>query len=266
MDTEKRMVTSEIEALDKMIFVGTCPRSGSSMICGVLERCGAFSGITNGATAANERGQYENGQMNAALFGSAFEATGAGGNIRVLRTLQDAGALPRIDYIEARITMLMRNQGYTSGAAYFKGGNFLYFFDQIIDQMPDAPWVLPVRDKKEIRRSMRRVGMAQTDEERDLLIDAYRACYDLIEAKAKEVYLIDTNKVKDGDFTQIKAAVEAMGMIWNQEEVEEWIDPELWGRGAEDFPTGFGPTSDRQERRDSRAQRRRQRGRPQSRT
>ena len=48
---------------DKSILITGCARSGTSMIAGIINMCGAFAGDTSGPNRYNQKGMYENAKI-----------------------------------------------------------------------------------------------------------------------------------------------------------------------------------------------------------
>jgi len=224
----------QVNEIEQMVFVATLPRSGSSMDCGILERCGAFGGLTIGAVPANPKGIYENQGVNGLALAPILKDIGIR-TPRGLLTLHKAGGAPKemFAHFTEDMTYALNRQGYKAGVAYYKNGIFTFLFDRINECFPEAVWLLPSRNIEKVVKSTRNLGQNRTDETIVEEIDDYLAMYAHIQQAIPErVHLINNDAIVAGDFAQIKAVVEALGLAWNQKAVEEWIDPAMWTETA----------------------------------
>jgi hypothetical protein len=222
--------TIEINEIDQMVFVATCPRSGSSMDCGILERCGAFGGNTIGSTPANQRGIYENRHLNSIALNPILSKIGIN-SPRGLLTLSKAGGFDGELMAEFgdNLTYGFNSQGYESGVAYFKNGIYTFMFDGIDKHFPNAVWILPKRKIDNVMKSTRKLREGATDEAIMADIKDYHTMYDhIVEVCGERAHVLDNDKVAAGDFTHIKSIVESLGLEWDQEAVDDWIDDTLW--------------------------------------
>jgi hypothetical protein len=222
---------NNMKSIDKMVFVATLPRSGSSMDCGILEACGAFGGHTIGSVPANPKGIYENQGLNNMCLKPIFDELEVR-NPHSLFMFHRSGGPPAdlFDWFNRDMVYGLNRQGYRGGVAYFKNGIFTFLFNRINEVFPDAIWVLPNRDNAGVKFSHSRIYKNKPKEVIDKEINDYRAMYEHIQEVAGDrAWLIDNDKVIDGDFAQIKELVEHLGLEWNEEGVRDWVDPKMWG-------------------------------------
>lgn len=226
-----KKISIELNEIDQMIFVATLPRSGSSMDCGILEACGAFGGDTIGSVPANKKGIFENRGLNGLVMRPLFEEMDVR-SPRALLTVHKSGGPPKEMFESFRddFTYGLNRQGYKSGVAYYKNGIYTFMFNRINEVFPNAIWVLPHRNKNDVIKSTQKIN---PDKPFDLItrdIGDYRFMYDHIQAVAGDrAFVIDNDELVTGDFSQIKAVVEAAGLTWSDEAIEGWIDNDLWG-------------------------------------
>ena len=220
----------EVKDIEKMVFVATCPRSGSSMDCGILELCGAFGGKTIGSVESNTKGLFENRGLNMLLLSPIFEAIGTR-SPRALLTFSKLGGIdPALfDTFEEDITLGLNRQGYKGGVAYFKNGIYTFFFDHINKKFPDAVWVLPYCNKdRTVASSSALNGAKPLQKIIDEVADYYEMYDHISEVGGDRVRRIDNDALVKGDFSQMKDLIASLGLSWDQQKVKDWVDPSLW--------------------------------------
>jgi hypothetical protein len=223
--------TIEIPKIDQMVFIPTCPRSGSSATAGIFSGLGAFSGHTIGATRANVKGQFENQAIHG-LFRKEMTTRNMKASRETQLQLAKHKAMPEIEYLKAKLTLLLVDHGYTGGTAFFKHANFMFHFHEIERQMPDCIWVLPRRKAADVALSMGSIGMVKTEQAALHLVGLYDAALDMIEETCTNVHTIGTDAmIRDGDFSKIRPAIEAAGLVWDEKVVSTWLDPTMF-KGA----------------------------------
>jgi hypothetical protein len=239
--------TIEINEIDKMVFVATLPRSGSSMNCGILELCGAFGGDTIGSVPANPKGIYENRGLNQMILRPILQEMGIKGS-RGFYTLARVGG-PPADLFEGfyeDMSYGMNRQGYEGGVAYFKNGIITFLFDRINEVFPNATWLLPMRDDEGVIFSNKRIHPDRNPDGVKREIEDYHKMYDHIQEVAGDrAHILDNDALMGGDTAQMKGIIEELGLVWDGDAVDEWIDPDLWGDNGkrEPFFTDVAPVA-----------------------
>ena len=220
--------TASFVKIDTLILIPTCPRNGSSATAGIFDGLGAFSGNTVGVTLANEKGQFENQSIHS-MFQKEISVRGLAGNRETYLALAKSGGMPKINNLRAKLSFILEDQGYEGGPAFFKHANFMFHFREIERQFPDCIWVIPERDDEYVALSMGALGMFSTRKEALKVIAIYRKCLELIKKECTNVYVIDTDKmIKEKDYSVIRPAIEASGLVWSDEFIEDWIDPSMF--------------------------------------
>jgi hypothetical protein len=232
------MMNITVNDIDKMVFVATLPRSGSSMDCGILEICGAFGGKTIGRVPANPKGIFENRGINQLMIRPIMEEIGIKGS-KGLMTLARAGG-PSADLFKTFKNDLiygLNKQGYSGGVAYYKNGIFTFFFDRINELFPDAIWLLPERNNEGVVFSNKRIHENRSLDVIDREISDYKEMYSHIqEVAGSRAILLDNDRIIAGDFSKIKEIITLLGLEWDDEAVQEWVDPTMWGDRPEREP------------------------------
>lgn len=221
----------KVNEIEKMVFVATCPRSGSSMDCGILERCGAFGGDTMGIVHANTKGIYENQGLNQLVLAPILKQVGIR-SPRGLWTIAELGGPKKelFDHFYEDMTYGMNRQGYEGGVAYFKNGIYTFFFDRINECFPEATWLLPDRDiEKVVKSAVALHPEAGEQQARDDAADYYKMYDHILKVCGDRAQKINNDQIIKKDFEQIKLIVDNLGLVWDEKAVDDWVDPDMWG-------------------------------------
>ena len=210
--------------IEKSIWIGTIPRSRSSMLAGIFVRCNAFAGHTSFGWH-NGRGLYENPIISNACF---FETLENNGGVAGLLKLSQLGKLERIKNFKELFTMLMNFQGYKNGATVFKHAVHMFFVDQIMEDFPNSVWIFPKRNLHDVLDSHIRTWNL-SDEEVIKYIKIYKSQQDFIKEKYPDnSFEVDTDNICiDGEFANIRNIVHNIKELeWNEEKVKKWVNCE----------------------------------------
>jgi len=225
------MLKIEIPDIDKMIFVATCPRSGSSALTRCLVGCGAFVG-SHKAKPLNPLGFYENQEINR-IFNFTWIRTGHLPGLATRRKAAEAGEMPNIEFLRERVALALYLDGYRGGTAAFKHALYMFYAEQIQQAFPDALWILPIRDSEEIMDSMHRAEMVDDRLQAIYKLQQFKAGYELVRKTCSNVMEIHTSRlIKDGDTREFEQICKAGGLEFNAEVVAKSLDKSLWNRTA----------------------------------
>lgn len=226
-------LTLEIEDIEQMTFIATCPRSGSSATARALVACGAFVG-THRSKPLNPLGFYENPAVNRIFHWACIQA-GLPQNAMARRLLAESGELPEIPFLRERMALEFRMDGYKGGTALFKHAQYMFFHKQINKAFPDAVWVLPIRDEEEVLDSMMRSSMDITEAIGRQRIRQFMLGYDAIRRSGATVLEVHTGDlIVNGNTDEIEAVCRASGLTFDKEAVLNSIDKSLWNRSVKE--------------------------------
>lgn len=235
----------KIRDIEQLLLVATCPRSGSSMFCNIMESFGAFGGDTMGVVPANEKGIFENQGLNVLAMKPIFESLGIR-NPTGLLTVHKLGGAPKelFKHFAEDITYGLNRQGYKGGVAYYKSGIYTFLFDRINEIFPNAIWVLPCRDKDGIFKSTQRIRPMQPQQSILDDIDAYMEMYDHIDKVGGDrVFRVDSDAIVQGDYSTLKPVVEHLGLVWDEAAVKKIVDKKAWNQTDEVKTTSTATTT-----------------------
>ena len=213
------------------ILVTGCARSGTSLIAGIIHSCGAFGGTLLGPWEYNKKGQFENLYIRENMVKPYLNAIMA--DPRGQRPLPVAETVPVIiDWHEAFLNVMVE-QGYTDGPIFYKGAKMCLMWPVWHTAFPKAKWVVVRRDDKGIIASCLRAPFmtAYTDEEGwQYWVNHHKLCWDEMRDVELDIFEIWTPPLIDGDLSGAKEMIQWLGLEWDEEKVDEFVSPEIWGQ------------------------------------
>ncbi len=222
------------------ILITGCARSGTSMVAGAINICGAFGGNMSGPNKNNAKGMFENARIR---------------NCITKPYLRDLGCdalgqfpLPDIDKLvipydwRNRIEQIMIEDGYKSGPWMYKGAKMGSFWPVWHYAFPNAKWIIVRRKSSDIvnscvktsfmrafqnEKNQKAVGV-NTEEEGWLwwVHQHEQRFVDMIQA-GLNIKIVWPERMVTGDYQQIMETMNWLGLPWKSE-VLSFIDPRLW--------------------------------------
>lgn len=218
------------------ILITGCPRSGTSLVAGIVERCGAQGGKTCGPTAANRRGQYENEALRNAVtkpFLRALEVDPLGQDPLpdILLVSLNATNSRTWSSMRAKVLSTMKGQGVDLDEPWYVKEPKLCLIWPLWDMMfPEAAWLVVRRDDDEIAESCLRTNFMRRYKNKvgwQPWIDHHKLRMEEIECECSSFEVWSKHIVR-GDMIEISAAIEWAGLTWDQNAVNEFVAPQLY--------------------------------------
>ena len=220
--------------LQAPILITSCPRSGSGLVAGALELCGAFAGKVTDYS-------YENIYVRNHVFCGYMKKHFMDWHGQF--PLGDPGALSlRTDWREM-VENCMLEEGYSGQGAWFLN------FSQIAltwplwtHAFPNARWVIVRRRTGDIIQSCLKTEYMDAfskqavqqavgaDNERDgwlWWVNQYEKRFVDMIMSGINVKVVWPQRMVYGDYEQMMELVDWLGLEWNTE-VLNFIDPKLW--------------------------------------
>lgn len=217
------------------ILITGCARSGTSMTAGILDHCGAFGGKTTPATSWNRKGQFENDEIRENIVKPLMRFNGAdplGQN-----PLPDINHLMKFNGLRKKIESIFQYSGCDHSTQwYYKGAKMCLLWPTWHEAFPKAKWVVVRRKDEDIVYSCLRTAFMKAFKHAEgwqSWVDEHKKRFvEMIDA-GLDVHEIWPSKFVGGDFSEIKALVDVLGLEWQEEAVMDFVDPKLW-RGKTD--------------------------------
>lgn len=222
------------------ILITGCARSGTSMVAGIINLCGAFSGDCVGPNNNNAKGMFENAHIRNNILKPYLREEG----------LDPLGQypLPNVNEISIpndlrkRVQDTMKNQGYKEGEWMYKGAKMCLTWPIWQHAFPDAKWVIVRRRTGDIVNSCMKTGFmaafnntmkqkavgAKSPEEGWVWwVRQHEDRFVEMIQKGMNVKVVWPDRMVNGDYSQMAELIDWLGLEWNSE-IYNFIDPKLW--------------------------------------
>lgn len=223
------------------ILITGCARSGTSMVAGVVNICGAFGGGMSGPNKNNMKGMFENVEIRNKIVKP------------YLRSLDvdpmGQYPLPKIDTLpipvdwNTQINAVMHNQRYSRGPWFYKGAKSCLCWPVWHYAYPNAKWIIVRRRtgdivssclKTSFMRAFARKGVQQIINVKNE-IDGWKWWVRQHENRFVEmiqtglnVKIVWPERMVYNNYQQMSEAIEWLGLEWKSKDVFDFIDPKLW--------------------------------------
>jgi hypothetical protein len=223
------------------ILITAAARSGSSLIAGCVALCGAFGGITRGATVWNRSGMWENARIVNTISKPYLRDLGM--DPMGQYPLPDVNNLPIPTDWRRRVEQVMVEEGYPgSGPWYYKGCKMAAVWPIWAYHFPRARWIIVRRRSGDIATScmktkfmtafarkevQRAVGV---DNERDgwlFWVNQHLARFREMHDQGCDIKMVWPERAVDGDFSELKELMDWCRLPWNPA-ILEFVDRQLW--------------------------------------
>ena len=228
------------EKLPDPILVTGAARSGTSMVAGSINLCGAFGGVLVGHNIYNRKGMYENARIREAITKPYLRKLGA--DPLGQYPLPDVTTLPIPNDWRIRVEQVIRDEGYSGGPWYYKGAKMTLFWPVWDHAFPNAKWIVVRRRSGDIANSCMNTGFMRAFRDRKFQLavgvgnerDGWLWWVRMHEKRFAEmieeglnIKIVWPERMVNGDYQQLYEAIEWLGLKWNSE-VLSFIDPKLW--------------------------------------
>lgn len=230
------------------ILVTGCPRSGTSMVAEVLQKCGAYTGDVSKPKQHNPRGMMEHIGIYEQVVKPCLIKAGA----------CPAGQFPFPDYAnltipidwKSKIETILQKEGYNEKTPWMYKSNKSALLWKIWDYaFPEAKWIIVRRRTGDIIQSCadtsfmqafktegnrKKIGVETEEEAWKWWVHQYEKQFvEMIEA-GLNVKIVWPDRMVQGNYQQIYETIEWLGLTWNSE-APAVIDPKFWKvrKGAE---------------------------------
>lgn len=215
---------------DPILITGTA-RSGTSLTAGIIDRCGAFGGVTSGPNRYNPKGMFENSEIREKVVKPYLASIGA--DPKGQYPLPDPLDTPMPSGWRKKICDAFEMQGYNSGPWYYKGAKMCLMFSVWDKAFPQAKWVIVRRSKKEIINSCLRTGFMREYKDEEgwgRWVDHHLWCFDLMKQSfGDRIVEFWPAQVFDGEGLEAaKVLAEKLGLPFNKGPVDTFLEKRLY--------------------------------------
>jgi len=226
--------------IDPILITG-CARSGTSMVAGVINICGAFGGEMSGATRNNQRGMFENARVRNDIVKPYLRQISV--DPMGQYPLPDVNNLSIPTGWRRKVEQVMMDQGYTDGLWMYKGAKMCLMWPIWHYAFPDAKWIIVRRKSSDIINSCKRTGFMRAfhnqDRQRAVSADSeeegwlwwihqHEQRFNEMITEGLNCKVVWPERMIRADYKQIYETIEWLGLEWDVSKVLQFIDPKLW--------------------------------------
>ena len=229
-----------LETMNEPILITGCARSGTSLVAGAINKCGAFGGNMSGPNHNNKKGMFENAHIRNDIVKPYLKKIGV--------DPMGQYPLPNVDSLmiptdwKQRIQATITEEGYTNGPWMYKGAKMCLFWPVWHYAFPNAKWVLVRRKTPDIIRSCIRTGFmrafqsvenqkavgAKSEEEGWLwwVREHEKRMAEMVN-EGLNCKIVWPERMVRRDYAQLHETIEWLGLEWTND-VIDFIDPLLF--------------------------------------
>lgn len=218
-----------INEMDPIIVTGL-PRSGTSLVTGILAICGAWAGNTPAPDPHNRKGTFENVAIRENLIKPYLLMHMA--DPLGLDPLPTVATDPLIDPCKWRemVNKTIQRQGYDDGPWVLKDAKIALMWRMWADAFPAAKWVLVRREASMAIASCMRAEpmtrrMGHDYQKWAKWADLYRKHLVSITVPASHIW---PDRDVFGDMSGVQSLVGKLGLTWRPDIVSAFVDDRLF--------------------------------------
>lgn len=216
------------------ILITGAARSGTSMVAGIVNLCGAFGGKLARPNGANRKGMFENTEIRNTIVKPFFASIGAdrlGQKPLPDRNICKIVAETKSEEWRKQVMSVFYEHGYTDGAFFYKGAKMCLTWPVWHAAFPNARWIIVRRDDESIIDSCMATGFMRAYRNREGWqgwIDEHKKCFTEMEQAGLNIKQVWSTNIVANEFIPIKRTTEWTGLQWNENAVREFVDPKLF--------------------------------------
>jgi len=224
----------------KPVFIVGLPRSGTSLVAGLIQEFGGWMGETVPGTGENPRGFFENQEIREKVLWPTMRAVGADSHGILTFPPADINKKMRYQVGERKVPMRLRirkiveSQGYDGQSRWiYKAPKMTLLWRMFDREFPQAEWII-VRRKREgfVKSCIKTSFMAQHSKDPKFwrnVADEYDLRLDELKKTVSNVYELQTEDILSGDTAALKSMVMSMdGLSFSIAKVRKFVDPQHW--------------------------------------
>lgn len=230
-----------VNKLPPPILITGAARSGTSMVAGIINICGAFGGKMSGPTRNNAKGMFENARIRNNILKPYLREHGL--DPMGQYPLPDINNLPASSGWKELVERIMVEDGYRKGPWMYKGAKACLTWPVWNNAFPDAKWVIVRRKTGDIVSSCLKTNFMRAFRNQNMQkavgvnteLDGWtwwvhqhkKRFNEMIDAGLNCV-IVWPEKMVTGDYTHAKEMIEFLGLEWKEKKIKNFIDPKLW--------------------------------------
>ncbi len=222
---------SESYYFDTPIFVTGMPRSGTSMVAGCLQLCGAWLGNTVAGGVGNPKGFFENYQLREQLIKPLLIQLGC--DPLGVKALPNFKQVPNIKGLDQAFIQLLKKDGYTGESPWlYKDAKITLLWPLFSQAFSNARWVVVNRTVEDIIEScMNTHFMAHHSSDITFwqdFVQQYQQRLNALKHSGLQVFSVSADNLVSGNSDEILTLAETLGLTPNRDAVEQFVTPQYW--------------------------------------
>lgn len=223
------------------ILITGCARSGTSMVAGIINLCGAFGGNMSGPNHNNKKGMFENAKIRQTIVKPYLHSIGADplGQYPLPDT---SNMLVPVNW-KHKVEDIMRTEGVNDDTVWmYKGAKMCLHWPVWHHAFPDAKWIIVRRKTPDIIRSCIRTGFMNAfsnpnnqqsvgvDNEYDgwlWWVHQHEQRFVEMISEGLNVKQVWPERMVNRDYGQTEEMLKWLGLEWT-DEIFSFIEPKLW--------------------------------------
>ncbi len=217
--------------IDKPIFILGIPRSGTSMIAGLLNICGAWVGTTVPGGPENPRGYFENWIIRDQINKQFLLKIGC--DPLGVSKLPDIELLPKVENLSDIVKKAIKSDGYEENKQWlYKGAKLTLLWPIYKSAFPEARWVIVRRREEDIINSCLNTHfMVQHSIEPVFwtnFINEYLIRLKKLKSSGVWFREIWPHAIVKGNTETLRQLIDDLGLFWDYHKINEFILPSYW--------------------------------------
>ena len=226
--------------MKNVILITGCARSGTSMVAGVVDMCGAFGGDMSGPNKSNKKGMFENYYIRNQLvkpYLTDMKADAMG-----QYPLPDIAKLNIPMNWRDRVEQIMKEQGFKDGPWFYKGAKMTLMWPVWHYAFPNAKWIIVRRRTGDIINSClktsfmrafskvqfrKAIGVKDEKEGWKWWVRQHEQRFVEMLETGLNAKIVWPERMVMHDYQQMMETIEWLGLDWN-DQVLSFISPKLW--------------------------------------
>lgn len=212
------------------ILITGAARSGTSMVAGIVHMCGAKGGVLSGPNVNNRKGMFENVIVRDHIVKGYLTRMGL--DPLCQDPLPNVNNLEDYPNLRRDVICVLQSEGVDINQPWFyKGAKMCLVWPTWHQAFPDARWLIVRRSTSGIIGSCMRTSFMRAFEDREGWegwVAEYIRRFEEMEVSSLDTTFVQSEDIINGDFSTIRLFVEACGLVWDKQGVEEFVSPELF--------------------------------------
>jgi hypothetical protein len=223
------------------ILITGAARSGTSLVAGTINLCGAFGGVMSGPNRNNAKGMFENSKIRNNIVKPYLSW-----QLKVDRLGQYP--LPNINNIapfpnlRQRVEKTIKKHGYTGGPWMYKGAKMCLIWPVWHKAFPNAKWIIVRRADKDIAESCMNTGFMKAFKYHNIQkavgvknefdgwmwwVEQHAKRFKEMKETGLQIKEIWSEDMVSGNYKQMIKIIDWLGLEWNADALS-FVDPRLW--------------------------------------